>query len=310
MGRCVTTAVALLLQLLVLSLAAQQPESAQRSRQLREALQEYREKKDLGGEAITLLRLGVVEADLRNVDSARKNLTDAAKKMSALNDALGTWSAYFALSQVENAMGLPREAIAQIERALAVVDGMPPVLQEHAQPITRDLYGSLLTQTGQLKRAEEELNKASAGAKGQYDFSIAAHFGDLRFRQRRYDEAREHYQRAESAFAAGSPVVLLDRQTVMAGVYDRLTQLEIITGHPERARDWNGKALEIARGSIAVRPRPKSSRRAWIGTCGTFRPKKPGASGTSGGCSPTRQRRTSERISRVPRSHQTTRAPA
>ena len=87
-----------------------------------------------------------------------------------------------------------KEAIAQIEKALAVTDGMPPVLQEHAQPITRDLYGSLLTQTGEIERAEEELRQASASSKGQYDFSIAAHFGYLRFRQKRYDEAREHYQ--------------------------------------------------------------------------------------------------------------------
>ncbi|HET8775625.1 MAG TPA: CHAT domain-containing protein [Thermoanaerobaculia bacterium] len=232
MSRRVTAAVALLLQLLGVPLAAQERD---------------REKKDLRGEAIELLRLGVAEADRGNVDSARKNLTDAAKKLSALHNALEAWSAYFALSHVENAMGRPKEAIAQIEKALAVTDGMPRALQEHTQPITRDLYGSLLTQTGQLERAEEELNRASAGSKGQYDFTIAAHFGDLRFRQRRYDEARQHYQRAVREFAAGSPVLLLDRQTVLAGVYDRLFQVEIIAGHRERAGHWYAKTMEIAR---------------------------------------------------------------
>jgi CHAT domain-containing protein len=247
MIRRVTTAVALLFQLLGTSLAAQQPDSAQKVRELRKALQEYREQKDPAGEALTLLRLGVAEADLGNVDSARKNLTDAAKMISALNDALGTWSAHYALSHVENAMGRPNAAIVQIKKALGVVNGMPPALQEHAEPITRDLYGNLLTQRGQLQRAEKELSKASAGSKGQYDFTIAAHFGDLRFRQRRYDEAREHYQQAMRAFTAGAPVLLLDRQTVMAGVYDRLAQVEIVTGHPERVRHWNDKALAIAR---------------------------------------------------------------
>lgn len=227
MSRRVPTAVALLLQLLGMSLAAQE--------------------RDLRGEAIELLRLGVAEADRGNVDSARKNLTEAAKKWSDLNDPLGTWSAHFALSHIENAMGRPKEAIARIEKALAVTDGMPWALREHARPITRDLYGSLLTQIGQLDRAEEELNRASAGSKGQYDFTIAAHFGDLRFRQRRHDEARAHYQRAVRAFAEGSPVLLLDRQTVLAGVYDRLFQVEIIAGHPERARHWYAKSMEIAR---------------------------------------------------------------
>lgn len=247
MSRRVATAFVLLLQLLGMSLAAQPRESSQKISQLREALQSYREKNDLQGEAGTLLRLGVAEADLGNVDNARSNLTDAAKKMRALNDALGIWSAHFALSHVENAVGRPKEAIVQIEKALAVTNGMLPILQEHAQPITHDQYGSLLTQTGQLKQAEEELSKASTASKGKYDFFIAAHFGDLRFRQQRYDEARAHYQKAISGFAAGAPVLLLDRQTVMAGIYDRLAQVEIITGHAERARHWYDEALEIAR---------------------------------------------------------------
>ncbi len=248
MIRCVITAAALLVQLLVASLAAQPRESAKKISQLREALREYRERNDLRGEALTLLRLGVAEADLGSADNARSNLTDAAKKMRAQNDVLGTWMAHFALTHVENAVGRPREAIAQIEQALAVIDNESNAeLRSHLQPITHDLYGSLLTQTGQLEKAEEELDKASAGSKGRYDFSIAAHFGDLRFRQQRYDEARVHYQTAVNGFADGSPVLLLDRQTVMAGIYDRLTQLEFITGHPERARFWNDKALEIAR---------------------------------------------------------------
>lgn len=245
MSRGTATAVALLLQLIGLSLAAQLQDAARTIPQLEEALQEYREKKDLLGEALTLLRLGGAEADLGRIDKARSNLTDAAKKMRARNDVLGTWMAHFALSHVENAVGRPKEAIAQIEKALAAIDGASQ--SEHLQPATRDLYGSLLTQTGQLEKAEEELNKAFEVSKGTFDFSIAAHFGDLRFRQQRYDEARVHYEKAVNGFAAGAPLLLLDRQAVLAGIYDRLTQLEIITGHPERARHWNDKALEIAR---------------------------------------------------------------
>ncbi len=277
----ITAAVALLLlQLLAMSLEARPRESAQKIPQLRKTLQECREKKDLPGESLALLRLGVAEADLGNVDNARSNLTDAAKMMSVQNDVVGTWMAHFALAHVENAMGRPEEAIVLIEKALAMIaeagrsgasfslrpllaaSGLTPeaidsfeaeskllaasVLHEHIEPITRDLYGSLLTQTGQLERAEKELNEARRASQGKYDFSIAAHFGDLRFRQERHDEARAHYREAVNGFAAGSPVLLLDRQTVLAGIYDRLAQLELVTGHPERARHWNDQSLAIA----------------------------------------------------------------
>ncbi|HEX6159148.1 MAG TPA: tetratricopeptide repeat protein, partial [Thermoanaerobaculia bacterium] len=284
MSRRIAAVAALLLQLLAASLDAQQPEPAQKSEQLRKALQEHREKKDLHREALTLLRLGAVEADLGRIDGARSALTDAAKKMRAQNDAIGTWLAHFLLAHVENAVGRPKEAIAQLEAALAVIDhayrstapvsveallassGLPPetidalasnpelkkprILQEHLEPLTHDLYGSVLTKTGQLEKAEEELNEAAVGSRrggGSYDFSIAAHLGDLRFRQQRYDEARAHYRKALSGLAKGAAVLLLDRKTVEAGIYDRLAHLEIITGHPEEARRWNDKALEIAR---------------------------------------------------------------
>jgi tetratricopeptide (TPR) repeat protein len=116
-SRRIAIAAALLLQLIGVSLAAQPQESARKIPQLREALQEYREKEDVPREAITLLLLGAAEADMGNVDNALSNAIDAANK----NDVLVTWMAHFTLAHVENAVGRPKEAVAQIERALTVI---------------------------------------------------------------------------------------------------------------------------------------------------------------------------------------------
>ncbi|HEY0143838.1 MAG TPA: hypothetical protein VGF48_23325 [Thermoanaerobaculia bacterium] len=52
-------------------------------------MQESRQKKDLHGEALTLLQLGITEAGLGNIGGARSNLAESAGKMLAQNDPLG-----------------------------------------------------------------------------------------------------------------------------------------------------------------------------------------------------------------------------
>jgi len=286
--RIAIAAAAVLLQFFAFALDAQiTPQTLPRPtpqarQQLAKALQEYREKKDLHGEAFTLLQLGTVDAALGNVDSARSNLLEASRKMRAQNDVMGEWLALLALSQIDIALGRPSEAIHHIEKALAVISeaktstapfnlktfldfgsisgisiqvpqGLddstaalikPMLIQYSLEPMTHDLYGGALTQVGQLEKAEIELKAAVAGAvyaQGMYDFSIEAHFGDLRFRQQRYDEAREHYVKALSSSLKMAQAPAIDRQ-IKRGIYDRLVRLETITGHPEEAKRWSEMA--------------------------------------------------------------------
>lgn len=288
MSRRLTTAAALLFQLLATMLAAQQP--AQTREQLAKALQEYRKKNDLRGEAVTLIYLGIAESGLNNVDAARRDLTEAARKMSAQNDAVGAWLAFFTLSELEEASNRTTEAIGYVEKALAVISdaqsstapfsletlftlwdsGLPRsmldfykpfagwmkpwILEGMLEPITRDRYGSLLMDTGQLEKAEAELTRAADCMKSsavKYD-AIEAHLGDLRFRQKRYDEARAHYQNGLDASAQTSMNPTGDPLNEL-WFYDRLAHVETSAGHPEEAKRWNDKALEIARSS-SMRP--------------------------------------------------------
>lgn len=290
-SRRIAIAAALLLHLFAVSLDAQitqqtliQP-TPQTRQQLAKALQEYREKKDRHGEALTLLQLGITEAGLGNVGGARSNLGDAVEKMRAQNDLVGAWLALIVLSQLEGALR-PAEAIPHIERALTVlneaktstapftlktflafgsVSGIPPqmvqmledpnagmlkslMIQYAFEPMTHDLYGSVLTQVGQLEKAEAELKAAAAGSvysQGMYDFSIEAHFGDLRFRQQRYDEARTHYMKALNASSKTAMLPMGGDDQIKLGIYDRLARLETITGHPEEAKRWSEKARDL-----------------------------------------------------------------
>lgn len=264
-------------------------QTLQTRQQLTKTLQEYRAKKDRQGEAVTLLQLGVAEAGLGNVSGARSNLAEAAEKTRAQNDLVGAWMALLFLSQIEVAAGRPSDALSHVERALRTlneakastapfslktltalgsVSALPPemvqllegpsagaikslMIQYSLEPMTRDLYGSVLTEVGQLEKAETELKAAAAGAvysQGMYDFSIEWHFGDLRFRQERYDEARKHYVKALNASSTAAPMLPMGGgQQIQAHLYDRLVRLETVTGHPEEAKRWSQKARELGR---------------------------------------------------------------
>jgi tetratricopeptide (TPR) repeat protein len=294
-SRRIAIAAAVLLHLFAFSLDAQVTQQTlsaptpQTRQQLTRTLQEYREKKDLHGETVTLLQLGIAEVGLGNVDGARNNLAEAARKMRAQNDVMGAWLALNILSQLEVALGRPAEAIVHIENAFNVINeaktstapltfktfkalgaasGFPPqmfhmldgpgaemmkpmMLQYFLEPMTHDSYGTVLTQVGQLEKAEAELKAAAAGfahSRGMYDFSIEAHWGDLRFRQKRYDEARTHYTKALNSSSQPMLTQMGDQhQQIKAGIYDRLVRLETITGHPEEAKRWSEKARELSK---------------------------------------------------------------
>ncbi|MEA2464285.1 MAG: hypothetical protein QOJ98_2032, partial [Acidobacteriota bacterium] len=282
--------------LFTFSVGAQSPQQTliqptpQTRQQLTKALQEYREKKDRHGEALTLLQLGMTEAGLGNVSGARSNLGEAVEKMRAQNDLVGAWMALLVLSQLEAAVGRPAEALPHLERAFTVLNeakvstapftfktimafgstsGVSPelvqqlngpnaamlkplMIQYSFEPMTHDLYGSVLTQVGRLDKAEAELKAAVAGsiyAQGMNDFLIESHFGDLRFRQQRYDEARTHYVKALNSSSTATMLPMGGQQQIQAGIYDRLVRLETITNHPEEAKRWSEKARALGKKS-------------------------------------------------------------
>ncbi|HET8775626.1 MAG TPA: tetratricopeptide repeat protein [Thermoanaerobaculia bacterium] len=263
----------------------------QARQQLTKTLQEYRAKNDVHGEAITLLQLGMAEAALGNADGARSNLLEAVGKMRSQNDPMGAWLALFAVAQLEVTLGRPAEALPHVEKALALLNetkvstapfslrtmktlgsasgfsippglddssaGMmkPMLIQYSFEPMTHDLYGSVLTQVGQLDKAEAELKAAAAGSiqsQGMYDFSIESHFGDLRVRQQRYDAARTHYTKALSAVLK-LPLPPMADQQIKAGIYDRLARLETIAGRPEEATRWFEKARGLGKSNTEKR---------------------------------------------------------
>lgn len=287
-SRRIAIAAVVLLHFSALALEAQvtlTPPTAQTRQQLTKALQEYRQKKDPHGEAVTLLQLGIAEAGLGNVDGGRSNLVEAVRKLRAQNDPMGAWLALNILSQIEVALGRPAEAIAHMDKAVTVVNeakvstapltfktftavgsasGFPPemfemlegpnaakmkpmMLQFFLEPMTHIQYGSVLTQVGQFDKAEAELKAAAAGlvhSQGMYDFSLESHWGDLRFGQQRYDEARAHYMKALNASSKAAAVPMAD-QHIKADIYDRLVRLETATGHPAEAKRWSEKAKEL-----------------------------------------------------------------
>ncbi len=266
----------------------QRPE--QTKAELTRTLETARKEKDPHGEAIALLMLGLTELALNNPDGSRVNLEESAKKMEAQNDVIGQWMATLVLAQLEQALGNTQQALTSMEKTLDILSagkastapftlktmialasgegsGLPPgalemmkdsadlmktmILQYCLEPVTHDLYGSMLTEAGQFEKAEEALNAAAAGSQyfqGLYDFSIAAHFGDLRYKQGRYDEARTQYQKALSG-SLQTPMNPLGDQWIRLSIYDRLARLEASTGHLDDAMGWNDKSLEILRTS-------------------------------------------------------------
>jgi tetratricopeptide (TPR) repeat protein len=212
---------------------------------LTEAVEKMRAQNDFVGTWMALMTLGQLELLVGRSSEAASYLDSA---LTVLLDAK-TSTAPFRIKTVlavGSASGLSAEMFKTLDESQAgMLKGL--AIQFSFEPMTHDLYGSALTQVGKLEKAEAELKAAAAGtiyAQGMYDFSIQSHFGDLRFRQARYDEARAHYIKAvESKTALPAPA---DRQ-VKAGIYDRLVRLEEITHHPEEAKRWSQKAAELGR---------------------------------------------------------------
>jgi tetratricopeptide (TPR) repeat protein len=213
---------------------------------LAEAVEKMRVQNDLIGAWMALLIRSQIEVAAGKSAAAVSLLEQA---LTALNDAKTSTGpvSFKTLLVFGGVSGLP----AEVKKVLDGPDAgpiKPMMIQYSLEPMTHDLYASALTGNGQLEKAETELKAAVAGAalaQGMYDFSIEMHYGDLRYRQQRYDEARTHYVKAlKAAPKAGSIISVGGDQQIQVGIYDRLARLETATGHPEEAKRWAKMARE------------------------------------------------------------------
>lgn len=254
--------------------------------ELTSALRELGERNDSRGQARAHLLLGMVEVSLGNTDAARAALQEATSLLQAKNDVLGAWTGLVNLAHLEKGLGLFTAALARQREALDVVQaakmstaplsletfvhiapafGLPseafrlaPVqasylkaifLHSFCEPLTRDGYASLLIEVGEYERAEEELHAAASGVRmfaSLYEHTFAAHEGDLRFRQGRFDEARVSYRKALSG-TLRLPLSFVPEQSIRLGIHKRMTELELATGRGDEALQWSTEALDVAR---------------------------------------------------------------
>ncbi len=126
-----------------------------------------------------------------------------------------------------------------------------PILLLFADATVRDGYGSALLEAGDLEKAERELGRARQSALlfgGIFDASLASHFGDLRRRQWRFEEAREEYAKALRGTGL-LPVFSGQDDRVRIAVLNSLADIEILTGRTDEALAWNDQAIALVRAS-------------------------------------------------------------
>jgi len=260
------------------------------AKEVREAIVQARDayvaSNDLASEASAWLLLGMCDAALNDGVTAHRELEQAASKFNAGGDLFGEWLSLLTMGQLETGQGHFAESIATYERALADLhavaepgskfsletlklmgsvfgmetDGLSPLasfpevikpmLLQFAEVTTRDAYGHALVEAGQLERAEEQLEKATAASVlfgGAYDASLAAHIGDLRRSQWRFDEARKSYVKALQSVTAMPIASPAQGQFVEIEILGKLAELEQLSGHLDDALAWNDRALKLVR---------------------------------------------------------------
>jgi CHAT domain-containing protein/Flp pilus assembly protein TadD len=243
--------------------------------------------RDAPGEAVSYLLLGLADVGLNKPADARVDLERSSVKFTALGDQFGAWMSLWTLAELERREGQFDVAIAAHERALALlreatasdarfsaesmkalapVFGMPaeavaplvanpemfkPILLRLAELMARDSYGTTLIETGALEKADEQLTRAAELSSlffGLLDGPIAAHIGDLRRRQWRFEDARKSYLKALEG-NKNLPNVPVRDAWVEVDILGKLADLEILSGQVNAALAWNDRAIKIVRGS-------------------------------------------------------------
>lgn len=215
---------------------------------LLEAVRKMRAQSDLLGACFALMALSQLEAALKlpaeaisHIEKVFTLIAEAKASPAPLNVKT--------LVVFGGASGFPPQMFKMLDEPGTAGMMKTLMIQYSLEPMAHDQYGSALTMLGQFEKAEAELKAAKAGSaqsQGIYDFSIESHFGDLRFQQQRYDEARAHYMKALDA-SSKTAKLPVDTQPIRTMIYDRLARLETIAGRPEEAKRWSDKARELGK---------------------------------------------------------------
>lgn len=250
-----------------------------------EALELYRSIEDRHGEALGLVvrsmaasSHGDYEPAIADLEAAISLLETAGDRLSAalflwtmgLTERLDaryeaalahlTRSAGLLASVAEDPRGASFRGFFSIARFFAGPSALPeqfltveaatPLLVSVFEAVVRDEMGGVLVDLERLGEAEEQLARAEAVSRllgGILDMSLHAHLGDLRRRQWRLEEAKQHYER--SLKGVGSlrllPLPMDHRLDIQA--LGRLAEIESLLGRPEPALNRNTQALELAR---------------------------------------------------------------
>jgi len=251
---------------------------------LLKARETFRVQQNAPGEAAAVLLLGTTDAELQDLESARRNFEGAAAKFVALNDPFTAWLSIRALAELERNEGAWERSIAAHERGLALLQNaadpqspfsfdtlkilgpifgmsaemlgplsdfppiiVKPLLLSFMTVLAHDGYAATLIDAGELEKADEQLAQASAVGGllgGLLDTPIAKHLGKLRERQWRLEEARENYLKALNA---GPTIRALSagEATEEVSVLARLAELELLCGRLDEALAWNDRALKL-----------------------------------------------------------------
>ncbi len=247
---------------------------------------------DRSGEASTELLLGLAETALGDSTAARSHLDRAASMFLAIEEHFGAWLSMTTLAQFETQSGRPRDAIALHERSLQLLDAAadpqsrlsvttievlgivfgasPEQIQmlTAAPELTRTLrislaeftsriaYGQTLLAVGELENAEDQLTQATTmGAMfgNLLDGMLATPMGDLRKRQWRFDEARQHYETALTTGVMPGRVIFVRPASVQIDLLGKLAEIDVLTGHVDEALARNDLERTLARDSEPAR---------------------------------------------------------
>jgi len=254
---------------------------------LQVALAAYRAESNLAGEGITLVLLGLTDLGASRTDDARKNIETGSEKLHEAGDSFTAFVALWMLAEIDKGSGKIDAAITRHELALVVLreagaanarftlagfkilapavgidagalgpmldnpEIVKPILLLMGDAIIRSSFGKVLTDAGQLDRADVELTKAAVSAQmfgGMFDSTIEANFGNLRRRQWRFDEARVHYGKAVAGIKA-MPMIPQRDEWLYVQAAGQMATIEMLSGRTDEALRWNDKALVMVRTS-------------------------------------------------------------
>ncbi|HEX2835299.1 MAG TPA: CHAT domain-containing protein [Thermoanaerobaculia bacterium] len=250
------------------------------------ALKAYHDEGNAFGEGVSHVLLGIIDIAAEKPAAARVRFEKGANLLQEAGDFVTALMALWMIAESDTGEGHLEDSLSSHARALATLDAavnsdlpfrmdgvillgpaigmdpnlltlvqssaemLKPMLLQMMEAMIRDSYGHVLTEAGRLDDAAAQLTQAKrAGAMlGIFDQSIEAHFGDLRRRQWRFDEARKHYEKSLKRILP-VPVIPDRDEWLLVHSLGKLAEIEQLSGHLEESLKWNDQALAVVRKS-------------------------------------------------------------